>query len=156
MSKGDRIEVQAIAGNVPGSVAITASKAGRTVRQRQTYSKTNGRWLVVEELTRNGGKTGRSIQIRLDAVVAIIEERVDVDEARKAKPRRAARKPGAEPLLLPLDDDPRPGGMIGVIARDMGVPEDVAREALATSHPDASPSEVEWRANEIMEARSDG
>jgi hypothetical protein len=99
VSKGDRIEVTTVVGTTAMTIGLTASKAGRTVRQRQTSTK-DGRWIHVEELTRTGNGTGRSMKIRLDTVVSISEERVDDSNGGGARPKP---KPKAKAATIPMN-----------------------------------------------------
>ena len=92
MSKGDIVNVTVVSGQ---TLALTATKAGRTVRRRVTRSKSDGAWMEVTEHTRNGGPTGNMLRIRLEHVLSV-EERRSEDAALPS-----ARKPRSRPKVVP-------------------------------------------------------
>jgi len=69
--KGDKIMVRLATGSGQTCVeTVTASKAGRTVRQRWS-----GKWVYVEEMTRTHKVVGGSLRVLASAVLVVADVR---------------------------------------------------------------------------------
>jgi len=74
MAKGDEITVVIETGGGTMTETISATKAGRSVRQRR-ITRQKMTWLEIEEMTKAGKPTGRIVAVRVDRVVAVREKR---------------------------------------------------------------------------------
>jgi hypothetical protein len=84
--KGDAIEVVVASPSGEHTITITASKGGRTVRQTyrdEVYNRKTTKWLDIEEVSRptaanpTGRPTGTKASVRLDAVLSVMETRLE-------------------------------------------------------------------------------
>ena len=67
--KGDKIEIRFATGAGETHLSsVTASKAGRTVRQRWS-----GKWVYVEEMTRTHKVVGGSLRVLASAVLVVAD-----------------------------------------------------------------------------------
>lgn len=91
MAKGDKITVLVATPSGSERFIITATKAGRWLKQTPRTTRKVG-WIDINETTHTGRPTGNRLSFRADAAIALLEESAELAAVRRAK--RPKRDPG--------------------------------------------------------------